>query len=33
MYRDKKWIFYDANLSSTDPNRETTSKRYFEADL
>ena len=32
MDRDEKWIFYDPNLSSTDPNREITGKVYFETD-
>jgi hypothetical protein len=33
MDRDEKWIFYDPNLSSTDPTREITGKVYFETDL
>lgn len=32
MDRDEKWIFYDPNLSSTDPNREITGKVYFETE-
>jgi hypothetical protein len=32
MQRDEKWVFYDPNLSSTDPNREITGKVYFETD-
>jgi hypothetical protein len=32
MERDEKWIFYDPNLSSSDPNREITGKVYFESD-
>lgn len=32
MERDEDWVFYDPNLSSTDPNREITGKVYFESD-
>lgn len=32
MQRDEKWVFYDPNLSSTDPNREITGKVYFETE-
>jgi hypothetical protein len=28
--RDERWMFYDPNLSSGDPNREITGKVYFE---
>jgi len=31
MQRDEDWVFYDPNLSSTDPNREITGKVYFES--
>jgi hypothetical protein len=30
MERTEEWVFYDPNLSSTDPNREITGKVYFE---
>lgn len=30
MARGEEWVFYDPNLSSTDPNREITGKVYFE---
>ncbi len=30
MNRDERWVFYDPNLSSSDPNREITGKVYFE---
>ncbi len=33
MNRAEKWIFYDPNISSTDPNREVTGKVYFESDV
>ena len=32
MDRDEKWVFYDPNLSATDPNREITGKVYFETE-
>ena len=30
MERDESWVFYDPNLSATDPNREPLGKVYFE---
>jgi len=30
MQREEKWVFYDPNLSPSDPNREFTGKVYFE---
>ncbi len=30
MNREELWVFYDPNLSATDPNREITGKVYFE---
>jgi hypothetical protein len=30
MQRGENWVFYDSNLSSSDPNREVTGKVYFE---
>jgi hypothetical protein len=30
MERDEPWIFWDPNLSATDPNREPLGKVYFE---
>jgi len=30
MQRGENWVFYDPNLSLTDPNREVTGKVYFE---
>ena len=30
MNRDEEWVFYDPNLSTSDPNREITGKVYFE---
>ena len=32
MDREERWVFYDPNLSSDDPNREITGKVYFETD-
>lgn len=30
MERDEPWVFYDPNLSATDPNRDPLGKVYFE---
>jgi hypothetical protein len=30
MERAERWVFYDPNLSATDPNREPLGKVYFE---
>ncbi len=30
MERDESWVFYNPNLSATDPNREPLGKVYFE---
>ena len=31
MHRKEHWIFYDPNLSSSDPNKEIIGKSYFES--
>ncbi len=30
MNREELWVFYDPNISTSDPNREITGKVYFE---
>ena len=32
LNRSEHWVFYDPNLSVSDPNREITGKVYFESD-
>jgi len=32
MERDERWVFWDPNLSATDPNRDPVGKVYFERD-